>query len=706
MKRGVHFIQENPEFGISLIPISRGFISEEEMEVLSDSAECAKIEIVRKQFKRRVLEKKAGIGERKSRDERPFVNKTQFILSRKQEPYGDSLLLDLLADKTTLFSRSYQVYATDHPVYLELRRQQGDTADTQLQHCLNEALVKVPSERKEHYEKLLRDIAEKAAQEQKSLLEIEQAMMDEAVGPSVSDRVLEEFIRQAEENLKADDVLNELNELFPDWELTQQETEYLCRSWLKMVGEHGAFQKYREVYTYDTPEGITKAENYLRNGFSELELQPEEAQTFISNVLRSFFCCVKSLSLEKEAAGHHTAHYFVYDRKACKAYLERKERLQKVLEQYQDWKKQDEMSAFQSLPSLLVDSAYCFAEEQKKSVPVGEIIKATKDYLLNTRGGAEHVSESLANTVVIETISSSGNTIAEFPILYLMVCVAGTSQLFSTPRVLTTQAFLDVLKSPYYQKPARWRQRIHRIDVLHKLHELCGLDRNQRSVSWQCFLQIHGSVIESAEEADLWRMIIYGGAKKIDFDNPEEDIPPIELSLLCSDCLQTCLPIQPERLYGYQGGSVLDMGGVALFLWKYADVLPACVQRIKQRPERWKNIQKQYLKQWSMVPCNLLEIKEQCRQGSALIRWGTIPNASQEELRGFCQSLHKGDVDEKRIASDTEELKMLLTEAALRVVVNEQARQVLADIIEEVWSKDSDFKFRVSFLKRSKTEER
>ena len=236
MKSDVQFSEREPKVEIRLFSIGRGFIPAKELAVLSDSRECAKIEDVQKQFRRRVLKKQAGAGERKSRDERPFVNKTQFILSRKQEPYGDFLLLDLLADKTTLFSRSYQVYATDHPVYLELRQQQGNTADTQLQHCLNEALAKVPSERKEHYEKLLRDIAEKAAQEQKSLLEIEQAMMDEAVGPSVSDQVLEEFIRQAEEDLKADDVLNELNELFPDWELTQQETEYLCRSWLKMVG--------------------------------------------------------------------------------------------------------------------------------------------------------------------------------------------------------------------------------------------------------------------------------------------------------------------------------------------------------------------------------------------------------------------------------------------------------------------------------------
>lgn len=48
---------------------------------------------------------------------------------------------------------------------------------------------------------------------------------------------------------------------------------------------------------------------------------------------------------------------------------------------------------------------------------------------------------------------------------------------------------------------------------------------------------------------------------------------------------------------------------------------------------------------------------------------------------------------------------MLLTEMALRTVLTDRARQALADKIEKAWSKDSNFKFRVSFPKRSRTEE-
>lgn len=142
MNEDVHFKKNR------LVTIAKGFIPQEEMAVLIEVSECKKIEHGRKQFKKMVLGKEEGTVERKSRDEQPFVNKTRFILMREHEAYWDHLLPDLLADQSTLFSRGYQVYATDHPFYLELRRQQGNNSAAQIQACINEALFKVPNEEK------------------------------------------------------------------------------------------------------------------------------------------------------------------------------------------------------------------------------------------------------------------------------------------------------------------------------------------------------------------------------------------------------------------------------------------------------------------------------------------------------------------------------------------------------------------------------
>ena len=68
--------------------IAQGFIPPEEMAELIAVSECKEIERGRKQFKKMVLGKEERTVERKSRDEQPFVNKTQFILMREHEAYS------------------------------------------------------------------------------------------------------------------------------------------------------------------------------------------------------------------------------------------------------------------------------------------------------------------------------------------------------------------------------------------------------------------------------------------------------------------------------------------------------------------------------------------------------------------------------------------------------------------------------------------
>lgn len=614
---------------IRLIPVGGGFLPEEETAVLSEESARREIDLARKEFKRKVLGKTEGATERRTRDEQPFVNKVRFILRREHEACWEHLLPDLLADESTLFSRGYQIYATDHRVYLEIRRQQGNTAESWLRRCLDKSLSDVPYKQKERYEKLLRRVVEKAKQENKPLLKVEREMLD-------------------------------------------------------------ATSKEQTV-------------NWLKGWIPDFEPREDEV-LFLDHVLRAFFGSVRNLRLEKEAAGHYSAQYQVRDKRAFLAYRKRKECLEKALKQYREWRVQGELVNVSRLPNPIVDLMGTSGKKMQPHLPEEKIAEATREYLTYTRGGAEHFDIELAKEVVRQTAAAVGGKVACFPMLYLMVCVAGSSQLFATTRRVEQKMVLTAFKAPYYQKPAMWQQRILRIKFLYKLHELCSLDRKQRAASWESFLGIHGSEICSSEESALWRKVIWGGKQML--DDPVEDIPFIRLSLLCTDCLQSCLLLRPEQLFGYRSVSPLRRSGFAQFLREYPDALPAIVEKVSRQPKRWGDVQEQYLKLWSAIPCNLEEICELLRQGCGMIRWGLIPNASQEELSRFCQSLHKDNkADEKQIASDVEELKMLLTEMALRTVLTDRARQVLADKIEEAWSKDNDFKFRVSFSKKSKTEE-
>ena len=303
---------------IRLIPIGQEFISQEEMAALPEVSDCKEIEHARKQFKQMVLGKEDGTVERKSRDEQQFVNKTQFILQREHETCWEHLLIDLLADQTTLFSRDYQLYATDHPAYLGLRRQQGNTVQTQLQLCLDEALAKAPCEEKERYEKILRRIAQEAARASKPLTEVEQEMINGVIGRKVSAQEVKDFFQWVKENTDTELVLSMKNELFPKWELSRQEREYLVQSYFREDGtaQDRVADFYQRFLTYHIQEYTSRVIAWLKCWIPDLELHEEDAQPFVGGVLEAFFYRIRILPLEKAAPGHHSAQYRVCDKTA------------------------------------------------------------------------------------------------------------------------------------------------------------------------------------------------------------------------------------------------------------------------------------------------------------------------------------------------------------------------------------------------------
>ena len=115
-----------------------------------------------------------------------------------------------------------------------------------------------------------------------------------------------------------------------------------------------------------------------------------------------------------------------------------------------------------------------------------------------------------------------------YPFHYLMVCVAGTERLFSTQTTVYGRKVLNRCRRPYCRSKPVPLQRIERIAFLNELNHIFGLNQEDRSRNWNAFLQVHGTKIESQAELEQWRKIIYD-----ENGTRQEDIPPIELTLLC-----------------------------------------------------------------------------------------------------------------------------------------------------------------------------
>ena len=146
----VQFSEKNH---LKLIPEGAGFAAEDEMCELDSGATIRKINQIRSDFKASAKRRGAKLEGRRSRDEKQFISKANFILTHRSFTAFDDpedVLLSLLADTSTLFSRSYQIYTANHEFYRGLRSQHGKTPADELRCCRSRALqtVKRPEQRR------------------------------------------------------------------------------------------------------------------------------------------------------------------------------------------------------------------------------------------------------------------------------------------------------------------------------------------------------------------------------------------------------------------------------------------------------------------------------------------------------------------------------------------------------------------------------
>jgi len=284
-----------------------------------------------------------------------------------------------------------------------------------------------------------------------------------------------------------------------------------------------------------------------------------------------------------------------------------------------------------------------------------KIVEATQRYFV--------IEDDISNNVqyIVDQIASlDGNDNSIFPFHYFMVCIAGTKQLFTSPRTVRGEKVLQTCTDQRSKLTLTQEQRTQRIRFLHELNSACNLGREDRSRNWNLFLSVHGTRIQSKEECELWGKILYDGIPENGNVEANEDIPTIELTLLCLERLRACLPDGFKTLYCYHPGSFMHQGGFAKFLKQRPDVLNACVQRIAQRD--WTKYRRKYLLKWANPKCDQAAIWALCNQRANLIRWGTISENLNSVFESYCKAAYSREQEEPAVLA--EQAEKLLNQGA------------------------------------------
>lgn len=647
MKKDVQFTD------FSFMPKSQALFSVDMTQDLEyNSAPYKEINQARETFQRAAKTKGAKPEGRKTRDEKAFISKLNFILSHQdftRFENSEDVLISLLTDSSTLFSRQYQAYEMNHQFFRGLRSEHGKTLEKELQYCRDYALRNVrEGDQKKRYEHILSKLEVKSALEGWKLSKLESRLMSMvAMRQTAKGNPLFEIKR------------TDVDEAFMD-ALRNHRLDQLFYIWWKNL-----------VYSM-LPEQLCST---LEEWCPDIRFTPDEKESF-PPVLQDYFYCMKRLPAEKRAAGHYVPSYTQADSNCCKEYLNKKHRLGEAVRRHKTWKPDDPEQLFNK------GLRYHYIKD-KETVCSKQISRALTEFLGKPCGNDEALECMVKRAERTKNIDTD-----LFPFHYLMVAVTDQDRLSSTPDTLGSGRILATCNSPYkskFFKPEK-EQKIKRIRLLHEVNIACKLSPEARSKNWNLFLRVHGTRIESKEEYDLWKDIIYPEGS----DEAKENIPVMELTLLCLDCLETCLPNQMETLYCYHSGSPLHQGYFLKFIEQNSNVLDACVKRVKQKD--WAKYKRKYLREWGKLECDPDAIWALCSERADLIRWGGISKGLNEKLMDFCSAAYSAigrkSMLPERIEESVQELKSLLVETAFRTILKQEAVAVLAEQAEKLLNGD------------------
>lgn len=231
------------------------------------------------------------------------------------------------------------------------------------------------------------------------------------------------------------------------------------------------------------------------------------------------------------------------------------------------------------------------------------------------------------------------------------------------PTEITADTLLPVL-SKFHKATAA--QRIAAIRFLKNVMQVLTVDDTHCREAWTYLSITLGRSIASREEATEWEYVL-----ATDFI-ADDDLPLIRLNMLLWSATDKCLTIQEERLYSYHRGSVLQRGGYARFLQDHSDAVDEIVRRITQNRQTWNTSLLTYQKMRASPYTNKSSVEGLCGKSASLIRWSSV--CSKYDIPAFCRDIIKKERDYEPTLL---ELKSLLTEHAMRQILNDDALQTL-----------------------------
>lgn len=636
--------------GTVLFTRGNGFPGLDNSQELKDKDIIQKIEGIQTDFKEEVNQTK---NRRRSRNNKPFICKAAFI---KRWSLSDSIICKLLADEGLLFSAQYQIYQTNHPHYLELKKRLSNASD-----CIELSLRGIADEKKDEFRSAL-CVIEKSRTHSCSLENMRDELCryvqkEQSEHTDISDRsCLPDKIS----------VIDNISNLPPEVSaLFETQIGFLSISLLEVS---------------ETPAKL--AFKKLKEWYPNINISESNQAEFISKALFNYLYGKKEQALVKKEMKHFREKHLMRDEYLLNEYEQRLAQLSCYVQKHKTWTLEDGIIKRIKKTYVVPSSSKVNAEnETYKKAQIYQLTTITEAYL-NSVKSKESKQRTLSPEDVQDVATAIGLDTIEFPFIYLATCIKKKMNAFlKTNRercdkngtiLISKGEFNDFLINPYTANPNKKAQRYSAIVFLDALNTIFADTDEKKSQNWKLFLRVFGTEILSEEEQRKWSEI-----------TRRTSIPPIQLSEYCSTLLKTCIPVSPEHLYCYTSGSSLHQGRFAEFCASDKVAISACCSKIKKNPAAWQRDRIAYLKEWCSITCNKARVKEICSTSFQRIERRSLGR----HYTSFKRSLPK--------QSEKDELNSLIMELAIRHSFADEAIDILRHKAEKCFSKGSDFAIHI-----------
>lgn len=347
--------------------------------------------------------------------------------------------------------------------------------------------------------------------------------------------------------------------------------------------------------------------------------------------------------------------YMKCDAEALEQYLERRKRLNEYREFYKEWNGRNE-NAFEIIGEWSDCSDVCDAERLRKSVAV---------YLKVTRGKDVPDMDKVKEALQLAQIDAKH---AAF--VFLLICICRRDCIVT--RIDGKRDLdLDEVSFPkkiYPEEPSAEKQRKVRLRLLLDVCELLHDTGETVRENLLYFLKLHGYVILSEEEAELWKTAL-GKYGLMD--------DPVSLAWRYYENVQQCLQFDPRELYCCEAASPVQIDGFRALMDNAAFARYISGKSI--HIELSEESKAEYLKEWSSDCPDVTHIKEICRKA--------IGNNERKNINAWLEKWNKQSRNGEHWLTremNYDEVYCVLMETIIQQRLIKDARDILLKKIDEL----------------------